>query len=372
MSGIYIHIPFCKQACHYCDFHFSTVLKNRTEMIHSICRELEVRSQMIKDEVQTIYLGGGTPSILNKEELSQIFEAVYKYYKVVEKPEITLEANPDDLTASKLKELRDSPVNRLSIGIQSFHQPHLEWMNRAHNSQEALSCIKDAKDHGFEQLSLDLIYGIPTDNHSHDVLHRDLEQFMELRPTHLSAYSLTIEPNTAFGRWEAANKLIAPEEDFAAEQFEIVMNALSTNGYDHYEISNFCLEENYSKHNTSYWEGKHYLGIGPGAHSYFGDRRSSNVSNNTKYIEGVNHNELDQSIEVLSTEDKINDYLLTRLRTKWGLDLGYLKTELGFSLPDKVQYFIEDELLTLKNKNLVLTHKGKFLADYIASQLFVG
>ena len=375
MSGLYIHIPFCKQACHYCDFHFSTNLQTKQQLVESICKEISLQKNYLGKEatLQTIYFGGGTPSLLNARELDAIFQTIYTNFTVAPQAEITLEANPDDLSAEKLKMLQQSSVNRLSIGIQSFYEPHLQYMNRAHQAQEATDSIKQAQDVGFSNISIDLIYGIPHPDHS--VWERDLSKAIDLSIQHVSAYCLTIEPDTAFGNWLQKGKIRPVEEEFSIEQFSLLISTLATAGFEQYEISNFALPGHHSKHNSNYWKKQMYLGIGPSAHSYDGKTRQYNVSNNIKYIKSLENNLIPATLEVLSVPDQVNEYILTSLRTKWGCDLKEINYLHGIDLKKRNDIYIntilERRLITIEDNILKLTPEGKLLADQIASDLFI-
>jgi oxygen-independent coproporphyrinogen-3 oxidase len=374
MGGLYFHIPFCKQACYYCDFHFSTDQSYRADLIKCLLKELMIRKDYLGGEqTETIYFGGGTPSLLSEKELDLIFNTLYKNYNVYENAEITLEANPDDLSAEKLKILKQSGINRLSIGIQSFDDAVLKSLNRAHTGEEALRCIAAARETGINNLSIDLIHSIPGQDES--MLRKNLDRLLALAPEHISAYSLTVEENTVFGRWAAKGKLSAPDEDTSAHQFEIVMNTLIDHGYRHYEISNFCKPGFHSKHNTSYWQQKKYLGIGPSAHSYDGDTRQYNVANNHLYMKAILEGHIPAEIESLSQFDKINEYIFTSLRTDEGCDLSALKKNFGFDLLKANETYLRslmtERKIALTNEVIVLTKEGKLLADKIASDLFV-
>ncbi|RYZ89566.1 MAG: radical SAM family heme chaperone HemW, partial [Moraxellaceae bacterium] len=267
MAGIYLHIPFCKQKCHYCDFHFSTSLVRKADMVQAIAKEIELQKEYLKgQEVSTIYFGGGTPSLLLEEELHLLLNSLHRNFSIAQNPEITLEANPDDINPASLKNMAAAGINRLSIGIQSFHEPHLQLMNRAHNATEAANCVKLAQNAGFQNISIDLIYGVPAPDH--DIWMRDLQKAFSLQVQHISSYALTIEPKTAFGRWAATGKFTGGTEDFVAEQFEILLEQMQANGFEQYEISNFCRPGFYSRHNSNYWRGVPYLGLGPSAHSF--------------------------------------------------------------------------------------------------------
>lgn len=370
--GIYIHIPFCKQACHYCNYHFSTTLKKKGEMVEAICEELRLRKDEIKGTVETIYFGGGTPSLLTSEELQQIFESLYANYTISKNPEITLEANPDDLIPSKIKELALSPINRLSIGVQSFFEEDLKLMNRAHNANEALECIEEAKKY-FENISIDLIYGIP--GMSKERWLENLKIALELEVPHLSCYALTIEPKTALKAFIEKGIVPPVDEDVAEQHYELLLKVTEEAGYDNYEFSNFGKPGFRSRNNTAYWEEIPFLGIGPGAHSYDGNSRSWNIENNTKYIKSIATGALPSESEVLSTIDKYNEYVMTGLRTEHGVSLRKVEEEYGIEFLEFLmeQSFkpLRDGFLILENKKLRISKKGRFVRDGIASDLFM-
>lgn len=381
MSGIYIHIPFCKQACHYCDFHFSTNLKKKDEMILALAKEIQLRNKNnpithhpspITEVIETIYFGGGTPSILSIEDIRFLIDEVYKNYKVVENPEITVEANPDDLTEERIIELSKNRVNRLSIGIQSFFEDDLQMMNRAHNSDEASRCLEIATKY-FDNISLDLIYGIP--GMSNEKWKQNIEKALSFNIPHISSYALTVEPKTALDTFIKKGIIKEPNDEVAQEHFHILIETLGKSGFIHYELSNFAKENYFSKNNSSYWLGKKYIGIGPSAHSYDGVSRSWNIANNALYIKSINENKLPLTSEILSKEDKYNEYIMTGLRTIWGVSLERIKSEFGQDFSDYLnqqsQRFINDGLLEIKNNILKTTQKGKFLCDGIASDLFM-
>ncbi len=373
MSGIYIHIPFCKQACHYCDFHFSTSLKKKDEMILALAKEIEMRKSEFKDEtIETIYFGGGTPSILEIADLRFLIDEVYKHYKVTESPEITIEANPDDLTERRIIELSKNRINRLSIGIQSFFEDDLQLMNRAHNSEEAKRCLKIAKQY-FDNISVDLIYGIP--GMSNDKWIQNIETALSFNVPHISSYALTVEPKTTLYKFIQKGIIPQPEDEVAQEHFNILVDKLEENGFIHYELSNFGKENYFSKNNSSYWLGKKYIGIGPSAHSYNGISRSWNVSNNTIYLKSIAQNILPSQSEVLTLTDRYNEYVMTGLRTIWGISLDRIESEFGKSYLDYLNQqaakYIEDQLLFIDGTILRATKKGKFLSDGIASDLFL-
>ena len=373
MSGIYIHIPFCKQACHYCDFHFSTNLKKKEEMVLALAKEIQLRKNEFQDEiVETIYFGGGTPSILQLEDLRFLIDEVYRNYKVVENPEITVEANPDDLTENRIIELSKNKVNRLSIGIQSFFEDDLKMMNRAHNAEEAKKCLETATQY-FDNISIDLIYGIP--EMSNEKWLQNIETALSFGVPHISSYALTVEPKTALHSFIQKGIIPQPEDEVAQEHFHILVDKLSENGFIHYELSNFGKENYFSKNNSSYWLGKKYIGIGPSAHSYDGKNRGWNVSNNSLYIKSIQENKLPIEIETLTKTDRYNEYIMTGLRTIWGISLDRIEQEFGKIYLDYLNQqatkFIEDHLLFIDNNILRTTKKGKFLSDGIASDLFL-
>ena len=373
MAGIYIHIPFCKQACFYCDFHFSTSLKKKDELISCLVKELEIRKNELQNEtIETIYLGGGTPSLLSLKEIELLLNSIQKNYRVVENPEITLEANPDDLSEEKVIELSKSPVNRLSIGVQSFFEEDLQLMNRAHNLEEAKKCLEIATQH-FDNISIDLIYGIP--NMSNQQWKENLQIAFDFGVNHISSYALTVEPKTALEKFIQQGKYPNVNETDAKEHFEILVAETAKSGFVHYEISNFGKPNYFSNHNTSYWLGKKYVGIGPSAHSFNGAQRSWNVASNAKYIKDIEQEKLPQEVEVLSKKDQFNEYIMTGLRTIWGVSLEKIEQDFGLEiyqiLLKSSERFIEQYLLEIDNKKLKTTEKGKFLVDGIASDLFI-
>ena len=313
MSGIYIHIPFCKQACHYCDFHFSTSMKKKDEMVLAIAKEIEMRKNEFENEtVETIYFGGGTPSVLQIADIKFLIDVVYKNYTVIENPEITLEANPDDLSENRIIELSNNRINRLSIGIQSFFEDDLKMMNRAHNSAEAKNCLEIATQY-FNNISIDLIYGIP--GMSNKKWKQNIETALSFRINHISSYALTVEPKTALKKLIEGGKIAQPKDEVASEHFQILLETLEEHGFIHYELSNFGKENYFSKNNSAYWLGKKYIGIGPSAHSYNGKNRSWNVSNNAIYLKYIQENKLPSETEILTKTDQYNEYIMTGLRT---------------------------------------------------------
>ncbi|SRX73391.1 radical SAM family heme chaperone HemW [Aequorivita antarctica] len=370
--GIYIHIPFCKQACHYCDFHFSTSLKKKGELVNALCKELVLRKDELIGEVETIYFGGGTPSLLSSEEMQQIFQTIYENYKVSENSEITLEANPDDISKEQIHKFTNSRINRLSIGIQSFFEEDLKLMNRAHDATEALECIKEAKRY-FENISIDLIYGIP--GMSDKRWKENLEIALKLNVPHLSCYALTVEPKTALKKFIEKGIVPPVDEESAKQHYEILLTKTEEAGLENYEFSNFGKPGFHSRNNTAYWEGKSYLGIGPSAHSYDGKSRSWNVANNTKYIKSIEEEILPSETEMLSKEDKYNEYVMTGLRTKKGISLEKVESEFGKDYSEyllkQAEIHLQNELLTQENQTLKISKKGKFLSDGIAADLFL-
>lgn len=372
MSGIYIHIPFCKQACHYCDFHFSTSMKKKEEMVLALAKEIQMRkSESEKETVETIYFGGGTPSVLSTEEIEFLIKEVYSNYKVAENPEITLEANPDDLSKDRIIELSKTPINRLSIGIQSFFEDDLIMMNRAHNSVEARKCLEVAIEY-FDNISIDLIYGIP--GMSNEKWKQNIETALSFGIPHISSYALTVEPKTALNKLIQTGKITEPKDEVAQEHFLILVELLEANGFIHYELSNFGKENYFSKNNSAYWLGKKYIGIGPSAHSYNGISRSWNISNNPLYLKSIQENKLPNEIEILSQSDRYNEYIMTGLRTIWGVSLDKIEKDFGIDylehLKKQARKFLDDNLLSIENNILKPTPKGKFLTDGIASDLF--
>ncbi|WP_343589819.1 radical SAM family heme chaperone HemW [Flavobacterium sp.] len=371
MSGIYIHIPFCKQACHYCDFHFSTSMKKKDDMVLALAKEIAMRKTESDGEIETIYFGGGTPSVLSNDEINFLISEVYKNYNVTENPEITLEANPDDLSAERILELSKSPINRLSIGIQSFYEEDLKMMNRAHNSAEAKKCLEEATKY-FDNISLDLIYGIP--GMSDEMWRQNIQTALDFGIPHISSYALTVEPKTALSKLIQTGKIAEPQDEVASNHFMILVEMLQKNGFIHYELSNFGKENYFSKNNSAYWLGKKYIGIGPSAHSYDGEKRGWNIANNSLYLKAIQNDELPIETEILTISDRYNEYIMTGLRTIWGVSLERIEKEFGSEylnyLLEQSQKFLNDGLLSIENNILKPTPKGKFLTDGIASDLF--
>ncbi|MBN3584036.1 radical SAM family heme chaperone HemW [Algoriphagus aestuarii] len=372
MAGIYIHIPFCKQACHYCDFHFSTNLNRMEEMVTQIKRELLLRKDYLQGaSVETVYFGGGTPSLLKPKMIESILDTIQKQFPTDWK-EVTLEANPDDLSQENLIAWKSLGVDRLSLGIQSFNQEVLYFYNRAHTATESKLAINQARQIGFEKFSMDLIYGYPHPDHS--IWQNDLQEAISLNPGHISSYALTVEPKTALGKWEQSGKFKAPDEDFVSEQFEMLQGMSENAGYIQYEISNFGKPEQFALHNTNYWKGIPYLGVGPSAHSFDGDDRGANPRNNSTYLNTLASGSVPFEVEKLEKEDLLNEYILTGLRTIWGIDLDSIRRKYGFSIPEEKKAILEQMnqqgWLIWEHNRLSLSKKGKLLADSIAAALF--
>lgn len=373
MSGIYIHIPFCKQQCHYCDFHFSTSLKTKEDLLNALVHEMKIQSSFLAGtKIRTIYFGGGTPSILSQDEITALFEALNQTFELDNVEEITIEANPDDLTEQKVKELKDTPINRFSIGVQSFQAKDLEYMNRAHDVHQAHDSIKRVQDAGWENITVDLIYGTPT--LSHEQWQENMQTVIDINVPHLSAYGLTVEEKTPLHHAIKKGKKLPLDEEKYKVQFEMLMDFIPKNGLEQYEISNFAKKEYEAKHNGSYWTDEKYLGLGPSAHSFDGERRSWNISNNIHYINSIKKGQLNNDFEVLSQEQRFNEYILTSLRTKEGCDLDYVKSRFSPFLVDFLTFSIKKWLkngeIEQKGRFLVLTKKGKLVADWVASELF--
>lgn len=346
----------------------------KTDTVQAIAQELQVRRDYLQRQpVETIYFGGGTPSLLNQQELQLLLTTIRQQFEVSETAEITLEANPDDLTPEKLQELRRAGINRLSIGLQSFHEEHLRTMNRAHTATESLECVQNAQQAGFDNITVDLIYGIPAADHT--IWHKDLDRLFSLNVQHVSCYGLTIEPDTAFGRWSQKGSFKPAEDEFTAQQFEILLERMTQHGFEQYEISNFCQPGYESKHNSNYWRGVHYLGVGPSAHSFNGPSRQYNVAHNKKYVDSIKQGLVPFELEELTKADQANDYILTSLRTSWGCDLNKIRADLGYDLLSEQAAYLgrlqEKGLAEVTDKVLFLTDKGKLLADQITLDLFV-
>ncbi len=374
MAGIYIHIPFCKKACHYCDFHFSTSLTYKNELIQQLLMEIELRKEYLKgDVVDTIYFGGGTPSLLSKGELIAILDKIHNTFRVHDMIECTLEANPDDLSSDTLIALNDAGINRLSIGIQSFFDEDLQYMNRSHDAAQAARCIDAARDAGIENVSIDLIFGYPL--LSDDKWKQNIDTALTYEVPHLSCYAMTVEPKTALASFIKSKKALPINHEQSASQFEYLMKALQAKGYEHYEISNYALSGKRAVHNSNYWKGIPYLGIGPSAHSFDGVSRQWNVANNMTYIKSLGEGIVPFEQEVLTETQQLNERIMTSLRTMEGFDMAYHKNkcsmEDAFAFDKTVQHFIQEGLLVVENDVIKLTQQGKLFADYVAGELFV-
>jgi oxygen-independent coproporphyrinogen-3 oxidase len=375
---LYIHIPFCKQACYYCDFHFSTNLSLKDKMVDAICKEIELQKDYLRNKkLQTIYFGGGTPSLLSGVDFEKIFNAISKFYDVSSLEETTIETNPDDINIEKINELKSFGIDRVSLGIQTFDNDLLKFMNRGHDSKQSLSALELLLNNNLENITIDLIYAKNAKEFDIEkqnaILRKDLEIIKNYNLNHISAYNLTIEDSTVFGKWVKQKKIEPIAEDYAAEQYEILVNSLTSQGFEQYEVSNFAKNGNYALHNTAYWKNEEYLGIGPSAHSYNQVSRQANVSNNSKYIAAIESEKVPFSVENLSISDKINDYLLCGLRTIWGID-----TKKVSQIAGEIPQTFWDTLDILKNQNLVvqsgdsikITSQGRIFSDKIASDLF--
>jgi oxygen-independent coproporphyrinogen-3 oxidase len=373
MAGIYIHVPFCKQACTYCNFHFSTSLGLQNDFKAALLKEIELRSSYLQDErVETIYFGGGTPSLLSSAALQEILDSLSGHFTLDTEPEITLEANPDDMVPDRLQDWKKAGINRLSIGVQSFFTEDLAWMNRAHTGDQAISAVEQAKEAGFDNFSLDLIYGSPglTD----EKWEKNLQRVIELAPTHVSCYALTVEPKTALYKMIKSNKDFDVDPDKQASQFLTGIRELEAAGFEHYEISSFARPGKRSRHNSSYWQSKKYLGLGPSAHSFDGGSRQWNIANNALYIKSMNEGKLSFESENLQPKDRLNEYIMTSLRTMEGLDLPYVAHQFGKEkahlLENNASIYIHSNQMEKNQEKLILTKNGKLFADGIAAALF--
>lgn len=373
MAGIYIHIPFCRQACHYCDFHFSTNLGRMQEMTEMICREIELRADFLQGEpIETVYFGGGTPSLLSPPQLEAILQKLADTFPSDWK-EVSLEANPDDLSLPLLESWKALGIDRLSLGIQSFDEEVLRFYNRKHTAKESKVAIETARQAGFDKFSLDLIYGFPHSNH--ELWKRDLQEAIAQNPGHISSYSLTVEPKTALGNWAEKRKFQPADDDFVAEQFELLQELTGQAGYIQYEVSNFGKPGQFAMHNTNYWKGVPYLGLGPSAHSFDGKNRGANPANNSLYLQRLGTGTLPYQTDELTEGDRLNEYILTGLRTIWGIDPKYIQLEYGKDILQEKGRLLEqldrEGKLIWKDKKLSLSKSGKLLADSIAAALFV-
>ncbi|MBL4708642.1 MAG: radical SAM family heme chaperone HemW [Flavobacteriales bacterium] len=373
MAGIYIHIPFCKQACSYCDFHFSTNLSRKQDVINAILQEIKQRKNYLKEEpIETIYLGGGTPSLLNLDELTSLFDALHQSFEIHESAEITLEANPDDLTKEKLIDLKQTSINRLSIGVQPFFEEDLRFMNRAHSAIEAVQSIKDAQHVGFEQISIDLIFGSQTTTNK--MWESNLDQFFELNISHLSAYSLTIEEKTALANKVDKGLLANVDDEKNYTQYLMLQTKIKEQGYEQYELSNYCKNSAFSKHNSSYWFGKQYLGIGPSAHSFDGNSRQWNIRNNALYCKALKDRTAYFEKETLTEIDRYHEYLITSLRTKWGVSLPFVQSSFSSSISthfSQVLHQLDRERIILSDERLSVKNEFLFQSDEVVRSLMI-
>lgn len=371
MFGIYIHIPFCKQACHYCNYHFSTSLKHKSRLVQAIGKELILRKDELKGQAKTIYFGGGTPSLLDEEDLTYLFQIIFDNYDVLEDAEITIETNPDDLTVNMLETLAKTPINRLSIGVQSFYDSDLKWMNRAHNAKEALECLTLAKAY-FPNISIDLIYGVPQmDNERWE---QSLDIAFDLKIPHISFYALTVEPDTALERFIEKKKSPPVVDDHAFAHYRILQRKANEANYQNYEFSNFSKTGYYSQNNMAYWSDNSYLGIGPSAHGYDGKRRCWNIANNILYAKKIEAGELALECEELSLTDRYNEYVMTRFRTLKGMSLIELQERFGKELYNyalaQAKDHLDAERLAVSQGYLRVTELGRFQTDGMSSDLF--
>lgn len=374
MAGIYIHIPFCNSKCNYCNFYSVASSKHLDAYIPALLKEIALQhSYLEKEPIETIYIGGGTPSLLGYTQLASILEKLNKTFEIKPDAEITIEANPNDLSANKIKDFKNLFINRLSIGIQSFFEEDLKYLHRLHSPSQAETAVKRSQDAGFENISIDLIYGIPT--LSDENWEKNLHYSFSLNVPHISAYSLTVEPNTALNKLITKGKLTAVNEEQSIKHFKVLMQQTKENDFLHYEVSNFCKKDYFSKHNSNYWKGVKYLGLGPSAHSYNKVERQWNISDTQKYIEHLDSNKLLYEKEVLSETDKLNEYIMTSLRTMWGCDLNYIETYFGISektrLEKKSVQFIDDKKMINEKNHLILSDEGFLFADGLAAELFV-
>lgn len=372
MLGIYIHIPFCKKSCHYCNFHFSTSLKNKEDMIKAINKEIYQKAILNNDKVSTIYFGGGTPSILDVEEINLIIENIYKNFNVGKNIEITIEANPDDLSKHKLNDLSKTKINRISIGVQSFIDKELKIMNRVHDSKKAIKSIEMAKKY-FNNISVDLLYGVP--DSSIKSWNYNLDTISSFNINHISAYALTVEPKTALESFINKSILSMPDEDLVYSQYKLINEKLSSKNFINYEVCSFAQKDFFSKNNSAYWLRKKYIGIGPSAHSFDGESRSWNISNNKKYIDQIRDGDNYYKKENLTKVDQYNEYIMTGLRTIWGVSVKHIESNFDVRFKN---YFLKKIKSHIAKKNVykeddlyLTTQSGRFLADGIASDLFL-
>jgi oxygen-independent coproporphyrinogen III oxidase len=374
LAGIYIHIPFCRKACHYCNFHFSTSLRYKEDMLTAIAKELTLQKDYLKGAaIETIYFGGGTPSVLTVNDLDILFKIIHQNFTLSENLEITLEANPDDLNSDYIFDLKNhTPINRLSIGIQSFSEDDLLWMNRAHNAIEARACIEYAQDAGFDNMTVDLIYGSPTT--SDEQWMKNMKIVFDYDIPHVSCYALTVEEGTALDTRIKKGKSKPVDEEKSARHFEMLMSEMQRYGYEHYEISNFAQPNQYARHNSNYWLGVPYLGIGPSAHSFDGKNRQWNVAHNAQYLKSMEDDKVPFTLEELTTAQRYNEYVMTTLRTIWGCDPSVIGAKFGKDylkyFNRKIVQFVQNQSVTTNGKKYFLSNQGRLFADKIAMELF--
>jgi oxygen-independent coproporphyrinogen III oxidase len=374
LAGIYIHIPFCRQVCNYCNFHFSVSHTNKAALIQALVKEISLSQNFItSNDIDTIYFGGGTPSLLSIDEMKLILTAIHNNFNVNQQAETTLEANPDDIGIEKLNDWLNAGINRLSVGLQSFDEAELKWMNRAHNAAQSLQCIDDIISVGFTNFSVDLIYGSPLQ--SNQSLQNNFEIIANKNIPHISCYALTVENGTILKKLIKENKSADVDTSKQAEQFNLLLNLMEQNGYEQYEISNFCKPNFLSKHNCSYWQGKPYFGFGPSAHSFDGiNKRRWNIANNSLYIQSIENNLVPFEEEILTHTQQLNEYIMTALRTSDGIDLNIIEQKFGakskYQIENDAKKYLTDEKVIITHEQILLTKKGKFFADGIAADLF--
>ncbi len=374
MAGIYIHIPFCKRKCHYCNFYSLASSRYFDEVIDAITDEVNLRKSLVsKETIESIYFGGGTPSLMKAHHLQKIMDAVFTHFSVADHAEITLEANPDDISQEQLHSFKKNGINRLSIGVQTFNNSELQYLNRTHDAEKALKSIDMSRKAGFENLTIDLIYGLP--NSTPETWNKNLEITRNFDIPHISCYALTVEQNTAFEYFIRKGKMKPPAEELFLDQFEALIDFANTHGYEHYEISNFCKDKRYAQHNTAYWFGKPYLGLGPSAHSYNRTSRTWNIAHLKKYIEGIKSESPDFEREILTENQRFNEFIMTHLRTKWGV--GFSELESGFNKSQanyffsKLKKYRNSDLLVVSDGRACLSPKGIFISDRIIADFFV-
>ena len=373
MSGIYIHIPYCKQACHYCDFHFSTSMKTKNEMIDCIVKEMEIRESEFSKKIDSIYIGGGTPSLMTNLELETIFNGLEKKMSIEDIKEITIEINPEDIISEKLEFYKEIGINRLSIGVQSMNNNILKWMNRSHDTNQVINGLNNTKIAGFENINLDFIYGTPK-NLSRDYK-SELLEILKFNPTHLSCYHLTIEDGTYFGHLEKNKKIKRIEDDISQQEFRWISEKLKSKNYQHYEISNFAVQGKESFHNSNYWNQSSYIGLGPGAHSFRNSTRRWNISNNRLYIKNIKAGIPYFEQEVLSPYDIVNEKIMLGLRTLNGLDKDHVFSivpqDIKEEIESKLNTFLKDEILLSTNNIISMNPEKWLLSEYVSRELFI-